>query len=217
MNEFSHHGPDDQHRRFSRDSQSAAEWLAPVGSVECHPGRPIERFAQECVTDFGHPRLALDARARLLLTRVESGKGDGLTGMAEAPRSGVEGQQNGEGALPEAGNAIEQTLFVAQGRIIIDVIANGLNDPLDLLVQPLERLGDTFLDSRSGDIKTIGFLGRHRVQRLQAQHPCAQDLLGGRGACQGAGRRSAQNSAISLASALSVFVRTIRDAPKALI
>ena len=75
MNEFSHHGPDDQHRRFSRDSQSAAELLAPVGSVECHHGRPIERFAQECVTDFGHPRLALDARARLLLTRVESGKG----------------------------------------------------------------------------------------------------------------------------------------------
>ena len=103
MNAFSHHGPDDEHRGFSRDRQASAEWRAPVGSVERHHGRHVKRFAQECVTDFGHPRLALDARARRLLARVESGKGDGLTGIAEAPRSGIEGQQNGEGALPEAG------------------------------------------------------------------------------------------------------------------
>ena len=39
----------------------------------------------------------------------------------------------------------------------------------------------------------------------------------GVGACQGSGVRSAQNWAISLASTLSVLVRTIREAPKALI
>jgi hypothetical protein len=89
------------------------------------------------------------------LARVESGKGHGLTGIAEAPRSGIESQQNGEGALPKAGDTIEQALLVAQGRIVVDVITDGLNDPLNLLVPPLEMLGDPFLEGTAMTTGTV--------------------------------------------------------------
>jgi len=56
-----------------------------------------------------------------VLTRVQAGEGHGLTGVIEAARLGIEGQQDGDGALAQAGDGVEQVLYVAQTGVAIDV------------------------------------------------------------------------------------------------
>ena len=79
---------------------------------------------------------------------------------------------------PRPGNAIEQTLFVAHGRIVIDELADRLDDRGNLLIQPLEMLGDPLLDRGARNLKTIALLDSHPLQRLQTQHQGVQVLLG---------------------------------------
>ncbi len=76
MNEFAHHGADNQFRRLAGSSQAFAKTLAPTGFVQGHHGRHIQRLAQEGMADLGHARLALDAAAGLVLARVEAGKAE---------------------------------------------------------------------------------------------------------------------------------------------
>ena len=111
--------------------------------------------------------VALEAGARRLRARIESGQGEGLTDIAEAPRCGREGQPNSEGALPEVGDAIEPTRRFTQRRIVIDVITEGRDNPFNLLVQPVQMRGHALPNGGERHVKPIGLL-------------YAQGLLGGR-------------------------------------
>src|SRR5574338_437742 len=181
MEELAHHGADDEHRRLAVGGQAQTEELAPVGPVEGHHGWHVEGLAQEGMADLGHARLGSDAAARLMLSRVEAGKGHRLADVVEARQMSIEGQQHGDGPLPQTGDGVEQTLLVAQRGITIDMVVDRLDQPFDLLVQPFEMAGDTGLDRGAGHLQAVGLLRAHRLQGIEAQHQGAQSLLGRRG------------------------------------
>src|SRR5574337_1101682 len=79
------------------------EELAPVGPVEGHHGWHVEGLAQEGMADLGHARLGSDAAARLMLSRVEAGKGHRLAGIVEARQMSIKGQQHGDVRSPSPG------------------------------------------------------------------------------------------------------------------
>ena len=138
MQKLAHHGTNDQFRGFARGSQPILESLAPVGFVKGHHGRHVKCFAQERMTNLGQPGLAFHAATRLMLPRVEACECGGLAAVAKTTGIANEGQKDGNGALAQAGDAVEQCLFVLHAGIRVDMVVDGLGHGFDLPVEPIE-------------------------------------------------------------------------------
>ena len=126
MQKLAHHGANDQFRGLARSGKAVPEQLAPAGFVKGHHGRHVKRLAQERMADLGQPGLAFHAAARLVPPGVESGEGGGLPAVAETGRIAKEGQQDGDGAFAQAGDAVEQRLLVLPAGVRVDVVVDGL-------------------------------------------------------------------------------------------
>ncbi len=98
MNEFAHHGANEEFGRLAGSGQAFAKAFPPIGSIERDHGRHVKRLAQESMSNLGHARLAFDATAGLMLRRIESGKGRCLAGIGKAPGMHAERQQHRDGA-----------------------------------------------------------------------------------------------------------------------
>jgi hypothetical protein len=112
MNEFSHHGTDDDHRTLPRGSQPSTEFFSPLGFVKCHHRRHVQRFAQKSMAYLGHSGFAPDTTARLMLTRIKSSKSNGLPRISETVGLRIKSQQNGNGAFAQPWNTVKQLLLV---------------------------------------------------------------------------------------------------------
>ncbi len=105
-----------------------------------HHGRHEKRFAQERMANLGQPGLAFHAATRLMLPRVEACECGGLAAIAKTAGVANEGQKDGNGALAQAGDAVEQCLFVLHAGIRVDMVVDSLGHGFDLLVKPIEMI-----------------------------------------------------------------------------
>jgi len=95
MNEFAHHGTDNDLGWFSGFGQAMPECSSPGGFCGSYYGGHIQCLAQECMAGFGHVRLSVHAAARLVLVRIQVGKGRSLLGLVKTLLPTVVGQQDG--------------------------------------------------------------------------------------------------------------------------
>lgn len=72
MDEFTHHGANDEHGRLSGLTQARPEGATPGGFVEGDHCRHVEGLAQERVPHLGEPGFPMDAAPRELLARVKT-------------------------------------------------------------------------------------------------------------------------------------------------
>ncbi len=133
------------------------------------------------MADLGHARLALDAAAGLMLTRIETGKGYCLPRIGKALRVHAKGQQQGNGVLAHTRNTVKQFPLVLQAGIAINMVADLLAQRLDLVIQPLDMTDDIVTDDRACDLQPVAFLRAHGLQGVQTQHQGTQGLLTERG------------------------------------
>lgn len=59
MNEFSHHGADDEFGRLAGSGEAYMEAASSIGFVQSYDGGHVKRFAQEGMTDLRRARLTL--------------------------------------------------------------------------------------------------------------------------------------------------------------
>ena len=137
MDQFSHHGTNDEHGRLAGCSQTRAEGLAPSRFAQDHHRRHIERLTQKCLADLGHVRLSLDAAARRKIARIKAGKGDRPPHIGMLP-VGIVDPQNVKRALVQARNAIPQRLLVHESGIVMHVVRN--HGAMDSLISKSSRM-----------------------------------------------------------------------------
>src|SRR4030065_82599 len=158
VNEFTHHRPDNQFGRFARSCQAFAKASTPSSFVQGNHRRHVKGFAQEGMTDLGHPRLHLNACARLVVGRCNPRESRSLSGIAETLGVGIEGQQYCDCALTQTRDAIQKSLLVFHAGITIQMIANLFRQCFDLLVQPFDMTDDARLHRIARHIKAIALL-----------------------------------------------------------
>ncbi len=115
MHQLAHHGPDDDHRRFTAGGEAGFEGLAPVCSCDCDHRWYVKSLSEEGIAHLGNSRLSADAAAGFMLTRIEARVSRRLLGAAEA-FSAEEREQDRDGFHAEAGAAVQQLPLFFQMR-----------------------------------------------------------------------------------------------------
>jgi len=178
MNEFAHHGADDDHGGLAGGGEAIPEGPTPSGLMQSDHGRHVQRLAQAGVSHFREARFAMHATPRLVLARVEAGEGGGLAGVIEPLWPAVERQEDRDGFFSQAGDGVEQVTLVFDRRIIVDPLADGRLNLGDHAIQ----MGDQGLNAGAhagvGHRQPVLFLGTHDDQRLAASDPGPQFALG---------------------------------------
>jgi hypothetical protein len=108
MDEFAHHGADDDHGYLAGGSETIPKGAAPSGFVQGDRGGHVQGLARAGMADFREAGLAPHATPRFVLARVEAGEGSRLAGGVEPVRTAIERQEDRDGLIPQAGDGIEQ-------------------------------------------------------------------------------------------------------------
>lgn len=116
MEALTHHGADGDHRQFTAGKQTVAIPLAPVSLIKGHHGWHVQSLAQARMADLGQARLAIDARARLVLAGIEAGKSLHRAGIVKARRLTEKASKVAMVRSPKPG-AVEQVAFIFEIRI----------------------------------------------------------------------------------------------------
>ena len=206
MEKLAHHGTDNQFRGLARECETLLESLAPGGFVQGDHRGHVECFAHESMADLGQSGFGFDARAGFMLARVEPCESGGLPTVGKTAGVGIEGPQDGDGAFPQDGDAVEQFALPLQAGVGVDVSVDGLGQRLDLLVEPIQVFLDVGAHGIAGDTQAIAFLCSASRRNTSARKAISASLL----ACQGGGWRSAQKPAMRRASTASVLLRASR-------
>jgi len=168
MNEFAHHGADDDHGGLADGGEAIPEGPTPSGLVQGDQCGHVQRLAQASVSHFREAGFAAHAAPRFVLARVEAGEGGGLAGVVEPLWPAVERQENRDGFVPQAGDGVEQVTRVLDRRIIVDPSADGGLDLGDGLIQMRDHGLDARAHAGVGRWQPVLFLGAHDDQRLAA-------------------------------------------------
>src|SRR5436190_8374952 len=120
----------------------------------------------------------MDGRARDMLTRIQTGKGDQLTNILEGTQVTAFGHQLTGCQVANARNRCQQILLLLKARILVQVVGNGLFGLVNLLIQERQLGLQMFLNrGRLGCFLTVDDLltaGRQILQmaneRLQMPH-----------------------------------------------
>jgi hypothetical protein len=99
-----------------------------------------------------------------MLSRIDPDEGRGLAGLAKAVRMDAKGQQQSNGAFPYARNRIKQIAFTLQAEVIVDVVADVLEQLLDLAVEPVNVREDATAHGIAGHLGPVLFLYAHGLQ-----------------------------------------------------
>jgi len=129
----------------------------------------------------------------------------------------IKGEQYRDGALAQAGDTIEECLFILQVRITVHMIVNGFKSATRFGVQPVDMGGYARFHGIARNRQPIALLGTHRLQRIQAQHHGAQSLFAKRGGLPWRGAAFKAKLGNQPRIDPVVLVRTRWDAPNALI
>ena len=129
------------------------------------------------MADLGQAGLAVHAAARRMLPGVEAGEGGDLPAGVETAGVAKEGQQDGDGALAQAGDAVEQRLFALHAGACAYLVLDRLGQRLDLLVEPVEMLLNALAHRVARDVQAVGLLRPHGFKGIQPQHQGAQGQL----------------------------------------
>jgi hypothetical protein len=172
--------------RYRWPKQTVAIPLAPVSLIKGHHGWHVQSLAQARMADLGQARLAIDARARLVLAGIEAGKSLHRAGIVKARRLTEKASKVAMVRSPKPG-AVEQVAFIFEIGIIVDEGMDRLDQLIDLVVQPGNMLDDAVTDVIAGDLKRR-LPGRRRhgtaEVRNQRSHQLSQSWRAPRASCQ---------------------------------
>jgi hypothetical protein len=132
LDEFAHHGADDDHGYLAGGGEAIPKDAAPSGFVQGDHGGPVPGLAPASMARFREAGLAPHAAARLMLARVEAGEGRRWAGVVESVRTATEDR---DGVLPQAGDGSEPATLGFEVGIVVDPLADRRLDRGDDAIQ----------------------------------------------------------------------------------
>jgi len=135
--EVMHDGADDAHVGFARGAQAFGPVFEDRIAARADDGGEVEGLPQAPVAGFAQACFAAHGAAGLAMGRAQARVGGDLAGVVEVFDFGQFGQEDGGGAIADAGNAFEQGGFVFELR-------GAGQDLLDFSFEPADGLPEVF-------------------------------------------------------------------------